>query len=146
MTSARTGAIVPAAVMSIGKSRGTRSAARSTALYPATVACDERASIDCARVIRGIDSIANAVTPRSRSLAMPALSVSGSRKPMTTVPGESAATRSADGDATQTNASAPAVTAEASTRLGSGAFVVGVGEARFRSRAPLDGCIEPGLA
>ncbi len=32
MTSARTGAIVPAAVMSIGKSFGTRSAARSTAL------------------------------------------------------------------------------------------------------------------
>ena len=32
MTSARTGAIVPAAVMSIGKSRGTRSAASTTAL------------------------------------------------------------------------------------------------------------------
>ena len=34
-----------------------------------TVACDESASIDCARVMRGIDSIANACTPRSRQAA-----------------------------------------------------------------------------
>ena len=82
MTSARTGAIVPAAVMSMGKRRGTRSAARRTALYPATVAWDESASIDCARVIRGIDSIAKATTPRSRRRAMPSESVSGSRNPI----------------------------------------------------------------
>src|SRR2546427_6825364 len=43
------------------------SAARMTALYPATVACEDRASIGCARVIRGIDSIANAITPRAAS-------------------------------------------------------------------------------
>ena len=44
----------------------------TTALYPATVACEESASIDCARVIRGIDSIAKPMTParRSRSIAL----------------------------------------------------------------------------
>ena len=62
----RAGAIVPAAVVSIGRNRGRCSAPSSTALYPETVACDESASIDCARVVRGIDSIANPSTPRCR--------------------------------------------------------------------------------
>ena len=35
----------------------------STALYPATAACDERMSIDCARVVRGTSSSAKSVAP-----------------------------------------------------------------------------------
>ena len=132
MTSARTGAIVPAAVMSMGKRRGTRSAARTTALYPATVAWDDSASMDCARVIRGIDSIAKATTPRSRSRAMPSESLSGSRNPITTVPGASDATTSAEGDATHASASAPVVSEASVGELGSRRGVVVVREARAR--------------
>jgi hypothetical protein len=71
-TRTRAGVIVPAAVMSIGKNRGSRSAAMRTALYPARFACDESASIDCASVVRGIMSteIAPALRPaiaRTRS-------------------------------------------------------------------------------
>jgi hypothetical protein len=41
-------------------------------LYPATVLCEDRASIGWARVMRGIDSIANATTPRAESRSIPA--------------------------------------------------------------------------
>ena len=58
ITSTLAGATVPAAVISMGKNFGSRSAASSTALYPPTVLCEDKASIDCARVMRGIDSIA----------------------------------------------------------------------------------------
>ena len=85
-------------------------------MYPATVAWDDSASMDCARVIRGIDSIAKATTPRSRSRAMPSESLSGSRNPITTVPGASDATTSADGDATHASASAPLVSEALSVR------------------------------
>ena len=58
------GAIVPAAVISIGNSFGHAVGGEQHApCSPATVACDESASIDCARVMRGTDSIANATTP-----------------------------------------------------------------------------------
>ena len=79
------------------------------------MACDESASIDCARVIRGIDSIANATTPASRSCAIPSVSVSGWRNPTSTVPGESAPIASAAGFDTQATASAFEKTAAAST-------------------------------
>ena len=59
----RAGVIVPAAVVSIGKIRGKVSAAISTALYPQIVPIDESASMLCARVVRGINSTANEVTP-----------------------------------------------------------------------------------
>ncbi len=49
--------MVPAAVVSMGKKRGSTSAAISTALYPQTVAMEESASILCARVVRGIISM-----------------------------------------------------------------------------------------
>src|SRR5881409_3613952 len=64
MTSTLAGTTVPAAVTSIGRNFGSRSAARRMALYPETVAWEESASIDWARVMRGIDSMAKAVTPR----------------------------------------------------------------------------------
>src|SRR6266511_3895844 len=46
------GASVPAAVVIIGRMRGSAAAPRRTALYPASVAWEERASIDWARVRR----------------------------------------------------------------------------------------------
>jgi hypothetical protein len=76
------GFTVPAAVVSIGKKRVSRSAASSTALYPATPAWDDRASIDCAREMRGIASIAKAVTPAAVSAAATSGSDRGARKPM----------------------------------------------------------------
>ena len=45
MMSTRAGVIVPAAVVIIGKSRGSRSAATTTALYPEIVAIDDSASM-----------------------------------------------------------------------------------------------------
>src|SRR5438093_933634 len=47
--------------------------------------------------MRGIDSIANAYTPRSASRSMPAGSVSGSRKPTSTCPLRRRATSSGEG-------------------------------------------------
>ena len=64
-TSTVAGFTVPAAVVSIGKNRVDSDAASSTALYPATLACDDSASITCAREIRGMASSANACTPAS---------------------------------------------------------------------------------
>ena len=57
------GATVPAAVISMGNIRGNKSAAISTALYPAIVAIEESTSILCARVILGNNSSAKAVIP-----------------------------------------------------------------------------------
>src|SRR5712691_10327210 len=85
-TSALAGGTVPAAVVSIGRKRGSRSAAISIAWYPATVACEESASIGWARVMRGIDSIAKATTPREASRSIPSRSVSGWRKAIRTCP------------------------------------------------------------
>ena len=61
--------IEPAAVVSIGKNLGRVSAAIRTALYPATVACDERTSIDWARVVRGMASMLNEVMSRVAQIA-----------------------------------------------------------------------------
>jgi hypothetical protein len=44
------------------KEAGGLVAASSTALYLATLACEDSASIDCAREIRGSDSMAKVVT------------------------------------------------------------------------------------
>ena len=68
-----------------------------------------RASIDWARVIRGIDSMANATTPLACRRAMPSASVSGSRNPTKATPGRNAATSSAVGFATRTIPSAASV-------------------------------------
>ncbi len=55
--------MVPAAVVIIGNRRGSALAAISTALYPAIDAMDESASMLCARVMRGMNSIENSVAP-----------------------------------------------------------------------------------
>jgi len=62
ITSTFAGGIVPAAVVSMGKKVSTSWAARSTAMYPAAVACEDRASIRCATVIRGTSSMLKLVT------------------------------------------------------------------------------------
>src|SRR5581483_6912010 len=100
------GGIVPAAVISIGKKRGRRSAAMRAALYPLTVACEDSASIGCARVMRGTDSRANASTPADLSRATPSASVSGDRNATSAWPLRSRDVSFAVGDATFTIASA----------------------------------------
>ena len=107
ITSTLAGATVPAAVISMGKNFGSRSAASSTALYPPTVLCEDKASIDCARVMRGIDSIAKPMIPRSDRRSIPSLSVNGSRKEISATPSGIAATSSALGLRTRTTTSAP---------------------------------------
>src|SRR5688572_26208031 len=68
-----------------------------------------------ARVVRGIDSIANAMTPRAASLSIPSGSLSGARNPIRTVPGSSSATSSAVGRPTRTTAPAPAIASACET-------------------------------
>src|SRR5271169_350114 len=80
------GEIVPAAVIMRGKSFGTVSAARTTALYPATFACEERASIGWARLIRGISSMAKTVALRDASLFTVSMLARGERNETVTAP------------------------------------------------------------
>jgi hypothetical protein len=75
---------VPAAVISMGRKRCISCAAMRTARYPATVACEDSASIDCAREIRGIASIAKAVAPVRAIAETLSPSVRGARKPIST--------------------------------------------------------------
>jgi hypothetical protein len=104
----RAGGIVPAAVVSIGMNFGRWSAAMSVPLYPETVLCDERASIGCARVMRGIESIENAVTRRSASARTRSPFTSGCRNAIRIWPSPSRPTSSALGCCTFATASAPA--------------------------------------
>jgi len=63
--------MVPAAVINIGKYFPSRLAASNTALYPAMFACDDNASMDCARVMRGTSSMAKELTlPAANVLTM----------------------------------------------------------------------------
>ena len=86
MTNTFAGGMVPAAVISIGKSRGSTPAALMTALYPATVAMEESASIDWARLMRGTNSMLKRVTWRAMAVASAEGASSGRRKPMTAAP------------------------------------------------------------
>ena len=81
------GRAVPAAVMSRGKNRPNALAATSTALYPATLACELSASIVWARDrVRGSPSRLTAVTPcAARSRASPG-SISVDSIPTTVCP------------------------------------------------------------
>ncbi len=78
ITSTRAGLRVPAAVTSIGKRLGRVTAARRTPLYPPIVAIDDRTSMLCARVIRGMSSMAKAMTRRSASARTASGAASGS--------------------------------------------------------------------
>ena len=108
-------------------------------MYPPTVACDESASIAWARVIRGTDSSANAVTPAAASASTPAWSESGSRKPISTWPEWRRPRSSADGLRTLTTPfGLPRVT-DRRARLD----VRVVRERRGVAGAPLDDELEP---
>ena len=63
ITKTRAAVIVPAAVIIIGKARPKVSAAAITALYPARLDWLESTSMLCARVMRGMNSIASASIP-----------------------------------------------------------------------------------
>jgi len=67
ITNTLAGGTIPAAVMNIGKYLGSSTAARSTPLYPAMLAIEERVSMLWARVVLGMASVAKAVTPRAAS-------------------------------------------------------------------------------
>src|SRR4051812_46387968 len=83
-TSTWAGGIVPAAVISIGEKRGISWAAMITAREPLTGACEDSASIDWAREMRGIASIAKAVAPVAAIALAGPFAPSGLRKPIST--------------------------------------------------------------
>src|SRR5262245_25483268 len=68
---------------------------------------EESASIDCARVVRGISSTAKAVSCRDITGSSAAGSSKGLRKPMTTVPAFSFSKSEGSGRLTQASTSAP---------------------------------------
>ena len=63
MMKALAGGTVPAAVIIIGKARPNSLAASTTALKPARLACEDSTSMTWARVMRGMNSMAKALTP-----------------------------------------------------------------------------------
>src|SRR5207302_6023884 len=65
----------------------------------------ESASIDCARLIRGIDSIAKLVAPDSAIALIPSALVSGCRKPISVVADDRRCSSSELGGATLTTTS-----------------------------------------
>ncbi len=105
-TSTEAGGTVPAAVVSMGKKRGSRSAASNAARYPATLACDDNASMLWAREIRGTASTANAWTPALRRAVSSSPCVAGARNPIRTVPEESRFTSETLGGVTLSTTSA----------------------------------------
>ena len=83
MTSTLAPRMVPAAVVIIGNRRGRVFAASSTALYPAMDAMEDSASMLCARVMRGMNSIENSVAPARANCAARSGSPRGSQNPIT---------------------------------------------------------------
>jgi hypothetical protein len=79
MMNTRAAETVPAAVIIMGKARPYAPAASTTALYPERFDCDDNMSIDCARVIRGMNSIASASTPALAYSSIRARCPKGSR-------------------------------------------------------------------
>src|SRR5437764_10090877 len=77
----------------------------------------ESASIDCARLIRGIDSIAKLVAPDSAIVLIPSALVSGCRNPISVVADDSRASSSELGGATLTTTSEDHTSAASSVTL-----------------------------
>ncbi len=117
MTKTLAGARVPAAVVSIGRMRPIASAPISTALYPAIVACEESASIDCAFVVRGTSSIAKAVTLRPVRAARRSPEAAGARKLTSAAPSRSWPASSGVGRCTLRTRSAPSASAAVPTMV-----------------------------
>src|SRR5262249_54011426 len=74
------------------KNRPNSCAPNNTARYPAIFDCDDNASIDCAREIRGTASNAKPDTPDPANARTPPAFVSGCKKPINTPPLPSRAT------------------------------------------------------
>src|SRR6266850_5878512 len=117
MTKTFDGARVPAAVVSMGSNLGSSAAPSSTALYPAIVACDESASMDWARVMRGTNSMAKAVTLLAVNFENNSAFTAGCNKATIPVPALSFEASSSDGGRTLDNRSTSSKMAEPSTRL-----------------------------
>ena len=77
-------------------------------------ACEDSASIDCARLIRGTASIAKLVAPLAAIARTPSPLVKGPKKPISVLPEPSRTISSAFGAATLTTTSAPNTTAGSS--------------------------------
>ena len=97
---------MPAAVINSGNNFGSAAAASNTAWYPATVACELRMSIFCARVMRGIKSIAKLVTLPSASLRTRSSAVVGCRLQTNVVPLRNGSTSLSAGGRTRNTKSA----------------------------------------
>ena len=80
MTRTLAGGTVPAAVMNIGKNFARCSAAASPARYPETVACELRASMPCARLMRGRRSKLKTVACFAASAAQRLLRLCGAEE------------------------------------------------------------------
>src|SRR5699024_768287 len=106
-TSTSAGCTVPAAVILIGKNRRNNPAATTAHRYPDTIACDDNASIDCARDIRGTNSNANAVTPASRNRATSDSDSPTGKNETVTDPDDNSPTRSTDNGCTEHTTDAP---------------------------------------
>ena len=101
------GRIVPAAVVSSGKNPPYAVAATSAALYPATLACEVRASMGWARLsVRGSRSRLTAVTPAAAHAATSSGRRCGWSRPTSACPARSASA----GGCTHTMMSAVAIT------------------------------------
>ena len=105
------------------------------------MACEESASIDWARVMRGIASIAKLVTPASASARTVSSAVSGWRKPTSTEPRPSRPISSALGGATFATTSPE----KPSPSCRPGLLVGGVGLVRALAGAGLDDHLDAAL-
>src|ERR1700722_11662277 len=114
ITSTLAGGTVPAAVMNIGKNFGSSSAPSSAALYPETVAWDERASMDCARLILGTRSRLYAVTPRLARTSTTSGCAAGCKKLTRLTPSGSSSASSTVGGCTRATTCASAMSDAAS--------------------------------
>src|SRR5205807_3875227 len=122
-TSTRAGVSVPAAVTSIGKNRPAAAAASSTALYPATVACEDSTSMDCARVMRGNSARLNAVTFCAASAATASRAADGWNTATSAVPSRNSRTSAEDGGCTlRTTSLCPNRSAAAGTTVAPAAW------------------------
>ena len=136
MTNTLAGGTVPAAVMNMGKNLARCSAADSPARYPATVAWDERASMDCARLIRGSRSSLYTVAPRAARACTVSAAATGWRKLISETPSGNAPTSSSVGGCTRATTAAPERAAAASSTTVAPAWRKASSENRARSPAP----------
>ena len=112
------GRIVPAAVIIMGMSFPRLDAATNAALYPAILLCDDNASMDCARVMRGTRCMLSAVTRRAASTSSTSRFRAGCRKLIRIAPSLMACASSTDGGWTFRIMSAfPRIPAAASTTV-----------------------------